>query len=344
MTESAGLEHAARLYREGSPDGAAEVLESLLEATPTNTAAQLLLARSFSRMRQADDAVAELEEVLERDPANVEALTLRGAEHYFVDELDEAEDKLKQALDIEPGRVEALVRLAQVHTDRKDFDDAAAVLEVAVENAGEDPDQLALVRMGQVYLAMQRRDSDGALTLISENEGLWEGRPYVAATVRSNEAIIYARRRNYDRSRELLIDALELDPYFHMARGLLGQIALMQKDFSLAADQLQQVVENGEDVSAHAYYALAASLQALKRPLEALPYYEAALDRGLRGFPALTARFAVLVPDMTLRYVVLAVFLAALGWLALRVFPPLATLALVAGVAVIGWQVVRGGR
>ncbi len=338
------LERAKEQYLRGDPDGAADELEALLEAEPGLTEPQVLLARCYSRMRQPADAVAELDEVLAREPGHPEALALRGAEHYFEDELDEAEEKLKQALAAQPGLVEAQVRLAQVHTDRKEFDDAEAVLAAGVETAADNADDLALVRMGQVYLAMQRRDSDGALTIISENEHLWEGRPYVASTVRSNQAIIYARRRDYGQAKELLIDALDLDPYFHMARGLLGQVALLQKDYQLAADQLQQVVENGDEVSAYAYYSLGASLQALKRPLEALPYYQAALDRGLSGFPAVTARVAVAIPDVNMRYALLAVFVAALAWLALRVFSPLLALALVAVVGVFGFQIVRGGR
>lgn len=344
MADLTPIERARQLYVVGDPDGAAEALEAFLDAEPALTEAQLLLARCYSRMRQPEEAVAELDEVLEREPANPEALSLRGAEHYFADELDEAEDKLKQALELNPGLVEALVRLAQVHIDQKQFEDAEAVLEVGIEKAGENQDDLALVRMGQVYLAMQRKDSDGALTIISENEGLWEGRPYVASTVRSNQAIIYARRRDYDQAKDLLIDALDLDPYFHMARGLLGQIAMIQRDYELAVDQLRQVVESGAEVSAHTYYALATSLQALKRPLEAVPYFQTALDRGLGGFPSVTARLAVAVPDMNMRYALLVVFLAALVWLALRVFPPVPALALVAGIGIIAWQVVRGGR
>jgi tetratricopeptide (TPR) repeat protein len=344
MAQAEDLARAQEAYRQGDPDTAADILERYVELEPTDMAARLLLARCYSRMRMSDEAIIELEDVLKLEPKNSEAHALRGAEHYFADELDEALQELERAIELDPDNVEARVRLAQVHTDLKQDEEAEAALAEAEARAGQDEDKLALVRMGQVYLAMQRRQNDRVQELIAENEHLWQGRPYVASTIRSNEAILYARRRDYARARDLLVDALDLDPWFHTARSLLGQIAVIQRDYALAADQLAQVVENSDDVGPHVYYALATSLAALNRQDEAVPYYAAALERGLRGFPALTARLAVWFPDPRLRLALLVVLLLALGYLAFSTFEPFIALAVVAFVGVLGWQIVRGGR
>jgi len=235
------------------------------------------------------------------------------------------------------------VRLAQVRTDQKDFSEAARLLDEAQERAGEDRHALALVRMGQVYLAMQSRDTDRALEVIAENEDLWADHPYAAATVHSNEAVIYARRRDYDRARDLLVDVLDLDPYFYTARALFGQIAAMQRDHELAVDQLLQVVENRDDVGAQVYYSLAMSLVALGRQEEANEHLRRALEKGLPGLPALTARLNLMFPNKTVRIIAGVLFLATVAAVAFRLLSPVAALILVAVLGLTVRQILRGG-
>lgn len=346
MAEHGSFQEAQELYQKGDPSAAADIIEPIAEAEPANTAVRLLLARCYSRMRMGEDAVTEVESVLEREPSNVEALTLRGAEYYFSDDLRQAADKLQQAIDLEPSTLEARARLAQVLTDQKEYTEAAEVLEQAEEKAegGSDTVGLAMVRMARVYLLMQKRDHAGALQLIDENEELWKASPYVEATIRSNQAIIKARQRNFGAARDLLIDALDLDPYFYSARSLLGQIAAMQKDSQLAVDQLTQVVDSGTPVSPHVQYALATSLMSLGRVDEANVHFGEALKGGLSGFPAITARLSVAIPDMRVRYAVLAVLVVLVALVAFRFFAPILAGAIVLMLAVLGYQIVRGGR
>ena len=344
MPKAGELTNAWRLFRKGDPDAAADVLEPLVEREPQEVPARLLLARCYSRMRLGEDAVAEIEEALELAPDNAEAHALRGAEHYFADEFEEAAEELNRAIELDPSCVEAYVRLAQVRVDEKEFGEAASLLETAEERAGDDKEKLALVRMGQVYLAMQQRQNSRVLELISENEELLAANPYAAATVRSNQAVVYARQRDYARARELLIEVLDLDPYFHTARGLLGQIAALQRDYELAVDQLQQVVEHSGEVGAHVYYSLATSLAALGRRAEASQYYGMALGEGLTGFPGLSARLALLLPNPRARLAVGAVLLAVVAVLAFRFLSPFMAAALVFGLGLLGWQMARGGR
>jgi len=339
------LSKATALYKKGDPDAAAELLEHLVEREPGNIQAHLLLARCYSRMRLGEDAVSEIEEALSLDPDNPEALTLRGAEHYFADEMVEADDKLTRAIELDPSRVEAYVRQAQVRTDMKKFDEAEELLRQAEERAATDPDAQARVLMGKVYLAMQRREHAKALELIEQNESLLADHPYEAATVRSNQAVIYARQRDYDRARSLLVDALDLDPYFRSARVLLGQIALLQKDYELAADQLGQVSENGDEPDPQVEYSLATALQALKRNAEATEHYRAAVKAGLTGLPAITAGLAAAVPNLNIRIGILVVLLVAVAaLLSLVVKQVLFLLAIVGMLGVLGWQIIRGGR
>jgi tetratricopeptide (TPR) repeat protein len=344
VPEQERYEAARELYEKGDPDAAADILEPVVEAEPDNTAARLLLARSYSRMRLGEEAVGEIDPVLEREPENVEALTLRGAEHYFADELREAADKLQQAIDLDPDTLEARARLAQVLTDEKQFTEAAEVLDQAEERAEGRTEGLPMVRMARVYLLMQKRDHAGALQLIEENEELWKASPYVHATVRSNQAIIKARQRDFGAAKELLIDALDSDPYFYSARSLLGQIAAMQRDHQLAVDQLSQVVESGVPVSPHVQYALASSLMALGRSDEANEHYREALKSGLSGMPAITARLAVAVPNLKVRLALLGVVVVLLALLAFRAFPPILAGAIVLMFGVLGYQVIKGGR
>ncbi|MHB0875920.1 MAG: tetratricopeptide repeat protein [Anaerolineae bacterium] len=340
----ADFAEAQELYRKGDPDGAAVILEGIVESEPENIAARLLLVRSYSRMRQGEDAVAEIDAVLEREPDNAEALTLRGAEYYFADELREAADTLQRAIDLDPDTTEARARLAQVLTDSKEYTEAGEVLDEAESKAEDRPDALALVRMARVYLVMQRRDHTGALKLIEDNEELWKTSPYVAATVRSNHAIIKARQRDFAGARDLLVDALDYDPYFYSARSLLGQIAAMQKDHQLAVDQLQQVIDSGTPVSAHVQYALASSLTALGRPEEANEHYREALSVGLSGIPAITARLSVAIPNLKVRLALLGVVVLLLALVAFRFFAPVLAGALVLMFAILGYQIVKGGR
>lgn len=344
VADSKRFAEAHELYSKGDPDGAADILEALVEADPEDTPTRLLLARCYSRMRLGEDAVAEIDAVLEREPENVEALTLRGAEYYFADSLREAADALQRAIDLDENAVEARARLAQVLTDGKQYVEAGEVLEEAEAKLEGRPEGLPLVRMAQVYLAMQRRDHAKALELIEANEELWAASPYVAATVRSNQAIIKARQRDFSAAKELLIDALDLDPYFYSARSLLGQIAAMQREHQLAVDQLQQVVESGTRVGPHVHYALASSLVALGRAEEANQHYRGALDAGLSGLPGFTARLAVAVPNLKVRLALLALTLVVLAVLALQVFSPLMAGAIVLMLGILGYQIVKGGR
>lgn len=342
MAHKDELTEARRLYGQAQADAAADILEDLVEREPDNIEARLLLARVYSRMRLGEDAVEEIEAVLERRPDDSEALTLRGAEHYFADELDEAEETLERAIELDPDNAEARARLAQVYTDRKLYTDATEILGEGEEVAGERGDAMAMVRMAQVYLAMQQRQHPRALQLIEENEDLWAQHPYIEATVRSNQAVVVARQRDYSRARELLVDVLDIDPYFYTARALLGQIAAMQRDHETAVDQLTQVLEVDDDVRPQVRYALASSLAAMGRHEEANEQYRAALEAGLSGVPAMTARASVLIPNLRLRLAAGGVVLLLLALVLLQVVPPFMAIAIVAAVGLLGWQILRG--
>lgn len=342
MAKQDDLNRARERFRRGDPDGAAEILEPIVESDPSNVAARLLLARCYSRMRQGQDAVAEIEVALEAEPENTEALTLRGAEHYFADELEAASEVLEGAIERDPSAIEAYVRLSQVRTDEKLYEEAAELLSQAEEKAGEERALLALVRMGRVYRAMQGRKHAEALQLISDNEELWPESPYIRATVLSNEAVIHARQRDFSRARVLLVEALDVDPYFYSARSLLGQIAALQRDHAFAVEQLSQVVENDDTPGARVRYALATSMNALGRHEEASQHYAKALEGGLTGLPAFTARLNVLVPNPIARTAIGILLLLIIAFFLIRTLPPLVAIVIVALIALLGRQILRG--
>ncbi len=333
---------ARALYQKGDPDAAADVLEGLLEREGPNVEVLLLLARCYSRMRLRQDALGVLQEVLSLQPDNAEALALRGAEYYFADRFAEALADLERAVELAPGNVEARVRLAQLWAERGQFQQAQELLEQAEEKAAADQDALALVRMGQVYLAMRKRQTQEVLRLAEENRPLFRRNPYILATVLSNEAIVHARQRDYDRARAALVEALNIDPYFVDARALFGQIALLQRDYAMAAHELRQVVEYSDNAGAQVHYALASALNALGQKAEALEHYRAALKKGLSGFPAVVARLAVLLPSRELRIGLVLLLLAVIAAIGFRFLSAPMAVAVVAVAGVLAWQILRG--
>jgi Flp pilus assembly protein TadD len=93
---------AEHLLEARDPRGAVQLLDSVIDAHPENTAARLLRARAFFMRAQLRSAELEFQTVLEREPDNAYAHFALGRTLQRADRADEARRHFRLAAALDP--------------------------------------------------------------------------------------------------------------------------------------------------------------------------------------------------------------------------------------------------
>ena len=136
---------ALEALREGRLNDAKAGFESLLRASPGNSAALANQAFVLKELGRFEEAETALQALVGKSPKNAVALNNLGALQLRTGRLAEAEATLRRAVSMEPSLLEARVNLAGVLEGKRDWPGALRIFEEILEK-NEAGDRAALVR------------------------------------------------------------------------------------------------------------------------------------------------------------------------------------------------------
>lgn len=217
---------------QGANFEAAGILTQAKKKLPNDDEVGVYLAKSLMALAFFPDSRKELTEVLDRSPGNGEALVLLAESSVTPEWIDECEQRIKVS-----GRKTTSSRLAQALLDlrRGDMDKGSALVEEALES---DPGS-ARARALKASVLSSKNLPDEALAEMKIAAD--------SAGARSSESIGYARMLMMGNRRDEAVAYLEkitaATPDFLPAWGVLGQIALSEKDDEAASRYFTKVLE-----------------------------------------------------------------------------------------------------
>ncbi|GAB4338518.1 MAG: tetratricopeptide repeat protein [Desulfobulbaceae bacterium] len=282
------------LLRLNRGEEAVAMLEERLAAFPGDTDTRMLLARLYIGLGRYDEAADQYREIHRADPSEVSSLLLLSELYLNRGLLGNAREVLLELLRVSPESYPARVLLARIYLNTKQFEEAAAEYDRALEqNWSVD----LLMEKGEVYrlqgahdkvielyrevLAGDPDNERAALGLINEllqaereEEALEElsrlkGRAGLGKSVELSVARLFARLEKYDQSVEILRALLDREPSPD-GRYLLGVVLTQQEKYDQAVKELAMISPDDEE------FENAVILQV--RILRYLDRYEEAID------------------------------------------------------------------
>ncbi len=275
--------------------------QKVLDRSPRNVAARILLGNTLAGLKDLDAALTEMEEASKLDPAlaapqtNIGYLELaRGrkaeaeqafkqaidadaksidarlalANFYLADaRMEDAEQTLKEALALKPGDTLANRAMAAFYLTQKRSPEAEPFLKAAAESGDDAESKLELAD----YYARSNRDADaiGVLTPLLKVETA-----FADAAVRL--ADIDARQGHKDAAYARLADLLKREPRHARALTLRGRLRLGDKKTAEAIADFKAATA-ADPLFTTPHFMLAGAYEATNTPDAAMAEYEAIL-------------------------------------------------------------------
>lgn len=127
------LENGQRFERQGNWERAADEYRAALKGNPDRLEARLSLGDMMLRLERHARAYTHFSEAIRRFPGSPQPLLKMGNYYDSLDRPDLARDYYSQALFMDPDYSEALNNLAAIEIRNESFDEAIALLEMAVQ-------------------------------------------------------------------------------------------------------------------------------------------------------------------------------------------------------------------
>lgn len=127
------LENGARFERQGNWTRAADEYRTAMESNPGELDARLKLGDMMLRLERHARAYNHFSEAIRRFPGSPKPLLKMGNYYDSLERPDLARDYYSQALFMDPDYSEALNNLAAIEIRNENFDEAIALLEMAVQ-------------------------------------------------------------------------------------------------------------------------------------------------------------------------------------------------------------------
>jgi len=246
----------AVLFNSGSIGDAMGDFEKVMQLSPGNTEAGMILARAYLTQERAADAVRVLQQLVDRRAASTETWTMLSFAWSKLGKNDRALESLEQARRRDPANLDVLSTLAMTYIGLQKYDSADAVVETVIdayeENAREKDDRYYLLLNNYAY-SLAERDVD------------------------------------LDRALEISEEAVRFSPKNSAYCDTRGWISFRMEDYDEALDWLLQALQLRESTgspSAQLHEHLGEVYRAMDRPAEARAHWNEAL-RQEPGNPAL---------------------------------------------------------
>lgn len=242
---AAGFEVAKLHFNRGQIQTAEELLSQLAESAAKNADIQTLLGRCYQALHQPDLALRAYQRAIEIDPSQVaryEDLIFLQLEQ---DHASDATSAVNRLVSIAPDNANAWVMKAKVELLTNAFQDALK----SYQHAGQLDRSSADAALGVAAIHALSGLSDAAISDYKAGIQRFpsDSRFYVAfaaALLASPDA-----PREYPRIRELLRQAVGLDPHSADARYQLGQVALKQGQLEEAETEFLAALKSDPDRS-----------------------------------------------------------------------------------------------
>jgi len=144
------LAYADFLSRDHRPADAAEELERIRKADPSNIEARSRLVSGYAALNRRDAAQKILSDALQKNPKDIEALIQRSLLHLNEGQYTEAENDVNQIYRTDPGSVRARYIASRIDVARGDLIKAKAELSKVLET--EPTSLLARLDLARVHL------------------------------------------------------------------------------------------------------------------------------------------------------------------------------------------------
>lgn len=223
---------------------ALQEMEDALSRNPNDKAARRLLGRIYLRLLSSQApmdllprATHRFEQIVQTDPDDIDSYMILAQLYRAGQEDAKAEETLKKALSLQPDSRDANAQLGMYYMELGDYREAARLLEKATSG---EPDAQLLATLGYAYSQLRNFDSavnayDRAVAADSKNpafrkayaDALFYNHQYAEAIEQFQAALeanpsdpephlrlsqIYRTQNNFDKARESLAKASELDP------------------------------------------------------------------------------------------------------------------------------------
>ncbi|MFO7885952.1 MAG: tetratricopeptide repeat protein [Desulfobacteraceae bacterium] len=196
--------------KQGRIDMAENAFQEAVETAPDMVPPRIHLAEILMQKNRLDQAMAAYKKVESIKPDHIPALMALGYLSDIRGDLDQAEAYYTKILDIDPGHGLAANNLAYLLTEKGgSLDKALQLARMAREKRPKDPN--VIDTMGWVYY-----HKGSYLTAVSEFEESLKINPDSALACFHMGMVLY-RTKDFERSREYLKKALDLDPDFRGA-------------------------------------------------------------------------------------------------------------------------------
>ena len=211
--------YAETLWHKGDTQGAFEQLDSAVKLAPQDATLRVRLAEmKFSRGMLAE-ARADADQAIDLDPRLASAWIIRANIERQAGELTEALADFHRALGCDTAKSDVLVEVAELYRQLGEPQRALMSLQSVAQSyaPGAEPPKL-LYLSGLAYTALGRYDE----ALVAYRAAAERGGADPELSFRSAEALVLAEQP--DAARQVLQDALALDPSHQPSRQLLERI------------------------------------------------------------------------------------------------------------------------
>lgn len=201
----------AVLFNTGSVSEAMRDFEMVMQRSPGNTEAGMILARAYLTQQRPADAIKVLQQLIDRGAAGTETWTLLSYAWSSLGKDDRAVEALEQARRSDPGNLDILATLAITYAGLLQYDSSDAAFEAVIRRYDEvrrekDERYYLLLNNYAFSLAERDMDLDRALLFSSEAVAFAPGNSAYCDT----RGWIAFRMQKYDDALEWLREALRL--------------------------------------------------------------------------------------------------------------------------------------
>ena len=238
LSQQSPVEKAWDLAGKGKRDEAIGLLRTAIQNEPNNADARLLLGSLLMESGDRSESIAELREGARLRPKSAAAQNALGEAYMSFGMANAAGASFERAVAIEPKLAAAQVNLGQILVDSREYDAAAAHLDIAMKLLAKNPDAAdAHYLRAKVYAAKDElRDAVGqlerAIALRPNFPQAWSDLGQLRKTLLDGPGALAAFER-----------AVALNPRDAVAQYRLGAEYLRQDKVPPAVESLEEAYE-----------------------------------------------------------------------------------------------------
>ncbi len=263
------------LQAEGKFDQSAARFELAMDKQPTAVEPMLHMVQSYLALKQPDKALRKLNALVKKQAHNFAAYSLMGDVYSKGNQFADAIKAYQKAIAIKPEWASPYRSIAVVNLLQKQRTAAIAILQAGINKAGdtqelmndlatiyhEDGEHQKVIALYE-QITRQHPDSLNALNTLAsylsdyapDSASLEKAAKLAEPLAKTHDAYmldtvawIAYKQGDYDKSRQILLQALAADPDAAVSNYHLGMVYFRQGDKAQAKDYLQKAVSQNDE-------------------------------------------------------------------------------------------------